>query len=65
MPEAVDANEIRPLSPATSHTDVQVSDRVDAYVNNAWWPRSFAKKDEFKPNYLVKLDDDGDEVFSS
>ncbi|GLU13805.1 hypothetical protein SLE2022_304160 [Rubroshorea leprosula] len=58
--EPVDADEVRPFPPPVPYTNFFVSDRVDAYIDDAWWVGSVTTKVD--PNYIVRLDSTGDEV---
>lgn len=51
--ESVDEADIRPLPPP----NLEVSEKVDAYVNDAWWVGKIVRKVD--PNYYVKLDSTG------
>lgn len=54
--ELVEETDIRPLPP----TNFEVSDIVDAYVNDAWWVGKIVRKVD--PNYYVRLDSTGNVV---
>lgn len=51
--ESVDEADIRPLPPP----NLEVAEKVDAYVNDAWWIGKIVRKVD--PNYYVKLDSTG------
>ncbi|XP_075664301.1 protein AGENET DOMAIN (AGD)-CONTAINING P1-like [Castanea sativa] len=60
LSEVVDADEVRPLPPTISCTDFSVSDKIDAYVNNAWWVAKVVQRlDDVR--YFVRLDTNGTE----
>ncbi|GAV60619.1 Agenet domain-containing protein [Cephalotus follicularis] len=60
LTEPVDAEQVRPLPPPGPYINFIISDRVDAYINNAWWVGKIARKVD--PNYYVRLDYNGNEV---
>ncbi|KAK8551479.1 hypothetical protein V6N13_119937 [Hibiscus sabdariffa] len=60
LTEAVDPDEVRPSPPESSCCDFVVSQRVDAFVDNAWRVGTVTRKVD--PNYYVKLDCNGNEA---
>ena len=62
MTEVLDADEVRPQPPTISCTNFSVSDKVDAYVNYAWWVGKVTRKIEPIRTYCVSLDNGGIEV---
>ena len=60
LSEVVDADEVRPLPPTISRTNFSMSDKIDAYVNNAWWVAKVVQiLDDVR--YFVRLDANGTE----
>lgn len=63
LTETVDESDIRPCPPLIPYTGFQISDRVDAFVDEAWTLGTIVRKVSFY--YYVKLDSNGDEVHFS
>ncbi|GAB4831408.1 hypothetical protein Ancab_005419 [Ancistrocladus abbreviatus] len=59
----IDREDIRPSPPSIQVNDFVESDRVDAYLNGAWWVGKIVRKVD--PNYYVRLDRDGSEAHSA